>query len=119
MNIYQTLLLKPGSFMHSLWVTFMALLVLTQITKTCITLAFKFEIQSSSGLIFDEVLDAIFLIDIVVNFFTAFNEDVEVVTKFTRILWRYFSSYLLFDIVATLPTLVTYQMQDLYWFKLA
>ena len=59
--------------------------------------------------VFDEILDAIFIIDIVVNFFTLYVEDLEIVTKFYKVIWHYcFEGPFIFDLIATIPTLVTF-----------
>jgi len=61
--------------------------------------------------VLDEIIDIVFIIDIVVNFFTLYVEDLEIVSKFYKVIWHYcFEGPFIFDLIATIPTLVTYQM---------
>ena len=59
--------------------------------------------------VLDELVDAVFMFDILVSFFTLYIEDVELVSNYKKIIWHYvFEGPFIFDLVATIPTLVTF-----------
>ena len=84
----------------------MALLTLAQICKTVLMLGLNFTFENK---VLDEVVDVIFMFDIFISFFTLYIEDVDLVTKFYKVVWHYvFEGPFIFDLVATIPTLVTF-----------
>jgi len=94
----------------------MALLTLAQICKTVLMLGLNFSFENK---VLDEVVDIIFILDIFVSFFTLYIEDVEIVTNYKKVIFHYiFQGPFIFDLIATIPTLVTYQLKQVYWFKL-
>ncbi len=66
----------------------------------------------------DFIIDCIFLVDILLHFLRAYYSDVEVVTSFSKISLKYLTGLFFFDVLATFPTLCTYEWKVLYWFKL-
>ena len=59
-----------------------------------------------------------FVINILLNFFTAFQQDIEWRFKLKEIAKAYIKSYFLFDMVSTLPNLITLENPDYYWLKM-
>jgi len=71
------------------------------------------------SLTIDKIIDWILLVDIILKFITAFQQDIEWKTSLPLIAWNYIrSGSLLFDLLATLPGLITNQSQKYFWFKL-
>lgn len=115
-SCYKIISLKPNTLIYNIWNGLMSILTLAQICKTVLLLGLDFTIQNK---VLDEVVDAIFMFDILVNFFTLYIEDVELVSNWKKIVWHYvFEGPFIFDLIATIPTLVTFQMQQAYWFKI-
>lgn len=82
-----------------------------------VTLAFSRQ-QLDDTRVFEELIDIIFLIDMIITFFTAYYHEVNLVKSPWRICRRYFTTYFVFDVVATLPTLFSYQNEDVYICKI-
>lgn len=67
----------------------------------------------------DQIIDWILLVDIILKFITAYQQDIEWKTSLPLIAWNYIKSGgLIFDLLATLPGLITNQGQKYFWFKL-
>jgi hypothetical protein len=96
---------------------FIAALITVSLFLIGITLAFSLS-QLPGNRPFEEIIDVIFFGDIVVKFFTAYYYDVKLVTHPFRIAKRYFFSFFLFDIIATLPTMLSYQNESIYFLKM-
>ena len=52
------------------------------------------------------------------NFFVGYYNDVKLITSLFRIARRYFFTFFLFDVIATLPSLCSYQESSIYFLKL-
>ena len=105
-SCYYIISLKPNTLAYYIWNGFMGILTLAQICKTVLMLGLNFTFENK---VLDEIIDAIFIIDIIVNFFTLYIEDVETVSKFYKVVWHYvFEGPFIFDVIATVPTLVTF-----------
>jgi hypothetical protein len=61
--------------------------------------------------------DVIFTINIVLNFFTAFQQDIEWKYNLKDIAKSYIKSFFVMDLLATIPGLVTFEDPDYYWVK--
>ena len=68
--------------------------------------------------VFAFIVDIFFAFDIVCNFYTAYVQDVEVIMSLRKIAMNYMRSYFVFDVLATVPTLVTLERRSLYFLKL-
>jgi hypothetical protein len=99
------------------WSLFMAILITVSLFLIGITLAFSLS-QLPSTRPFEMVIDVIFMADIITKFFTAYYYDVKLVTHPFKIAKRYILSFFLFDIISTLPTLFTFQMESIYFLKM-
>jgi len=107
---------KPRQMTIILWDLFMSILTVFQMCKTTFMLAFNMDYEDR---LLDTIIDAVFAIDILMHFFRAYLDDVEVITSFGKISLRYITGFFLFDSIATFPTLCTYNWKTLYPLKLA
>lgn len=64
------------------------------------------------------IIDIFLTIDIILNFITSFMKDGDWVKDIPELIKNYAKGLMVFDICATIPTLVTNQGNTLYWFKL-
>lgn len=95
----------------------MAALITVSLFLIGITLAFSLS-QLPDNRPYETIIDVIFVGDIIVKFFTAYYHDVKLVTHPLRIAKRYIISFFLFDIIATLPTMLSYQNESVYFLKM-
>jgi len=95
----------------------MALVITVSFFLIGITLAFQLLLLPDSRP-FEQIIDVIFVIDIIITFFTAYYQDVKLVMNPFYIAKRYILTFLLFDIVSTLPTLLSYQNENIYFLKM-
>lgn len=64
-------------------------------------------------------IDFVLLVDVVVDLFTAYRVDTELVTDLRQVLVNYLSTYFFFDILSILPGLLTAEMYpEIYFLKL-
>lgn len=62
--------------------------------------------------------DMIFFIDILIDLFTAYYEDTQLITDLKQIWVKYLSSYFIFDILSILPGLITGESyHEIYYLK--
>lgn len=66
----------------------------------------------------DFFIDIVLTIDIVLNFFTAYYKDVELVIQNKLIAFAYFKGFFVFDVISTLPGLFTYEDYNVYALKI-
>ena len=66
----------------------------------------------------DFIIDCIFLLDIFLWFFTAYLKDVDLETRCWRITVKYLMGYFIFDVLATCPSMFSFEYKYMYWFKL-
>ena len=89
---------------------------------TPITLAFNDytgkDIIKNSTFLWELLFDIFFLINVILNFITAYQHDLEWITVPKDIAKKYLKSLFLFDIVSTLPCLIMRENSMSYWFKL-
>jgi hypothetical protein len=95
----------------------MALVISVSFFLIGITLGFQLLLLPESRP-FEQILDVIFVIDIVIKFFTAYTYDVKIVTHPLKIARRYILTFFLFDLISTLPTLLSYQNSAIYFLKI-
>ena len=62
-------------------------------------------------LFFETLVDIIFAIDIVLNFFTAYEKNKTIEVRHKKIASRYFRGWFLIDVFATIP----FQLIELAW----
>ena len=68
---------------------------------------------------YEFVLDFVFIADLVLNFFTAYYDDVKLVVKWKRIARHYLMTHFIFDFIANIPGFLTGEMfKHLYYLKL-
>lgn len=115
---FEKYVMIPGKSKFLLyWSMFMALVISVSFFLIGITLAFGL-VQLDDTKPIEEIFDFIFMGDIISKFFTAYYYDVKLVTHPFRIAKRYILTFFLFDIISTVPTLVTYQHEDIYFLKI-
>jgi hypothetical protein len=64
------------------------------------------------------MFDIAFAIHILLNFITAYQMDIEWKDSLKDIAKSYAKSFLIFDLISTLPTLITNEHPSYYWFKI-
>lgn len=96
---------------------FIAALITVSLFLIGITLAFSLS-QLPGTRVYEEIIDIIFVGDIIVKFFTAYYYDVKLVTHPFKIAKRYVLSFFLFDIISTFPTMLSYQNESVYFLKM-
>lgn len=115
---FEKYVLVPGKSKFLLyWTLFMAIVISVSLFMIGITLAFSLE-QLEDTRIAEEIIDIIFVADIVSKFFTAYYYDVKLVTHPFKIAKRYILTFFIFDIIATLPTLFSFQEDSVYFLKM-
>lgn len=62
-----------------------------------------FHMKSDQIVIFDTIVDFMFLIDIVLTFFTTYVENGEIITNTKKIRYNYLKGWFALDCVAALP----------------
>ena len=62
------------------------------------------------------IIDIFLAIDIILNFITSFMKDGDWVKEIIELVKNYAKGSMVFDILATVPTLVSNQANSLYWF---
>lgn len=67
---------------------------------------------------FQFLFDIAFAINILLNFITAYQQDIEWKFELKAIAKAYLKSFFLIDILSTIPTLITYEDISYYSFKL-
>lgn len=95
----------------------MAIIISVSLFMIYVTLAFSLIILDDTRP-FETIFDIIFVIDGIISLFTAYYQDVKLITSRFRIFRKYLFTYLLFDIISTLPSLFSYQFEDIYFLKL-
>jgi hypothetical protein len=112
-------MLIPGKSKFLLcWSLFMALVICISLFLIGVTLAFSLIILDNTR-VFEEIIDVVFLIDGGIRCFTAYyHQDVKLVTSRFRIVRRYLFTFLIFDLVSTLPSVFSYQLDEIYFLKI-
>ena len=64
------------------------------------------------------IIDIFLTIDILLNFITSFMRDGDWEKKIIELVKNYAKGSMFFDVLATIPTLVSGQSNRMYWFKL-
>ena len=103
-NKPQWYIIMPNSKFKTLWNLIIILLLAYTSTVVPFQVAFV-DIDSFATVIFNYIVDILFGIDIIVNFFSAYelaNARVEV--KLITIARNYLKTWFLFDLIATFPT---------------
>ena len=62
-----------------------------------------FHLRSDSVVIFDTIVDFMFLIDIILTFFTTYVDNGEIITNTKKIRYNYLKGWFALDCVAALP----------------
>ena len=99
------ILLPNGSF-RLVWDFFMAwqLSVMAFYIPYRVCLHWEEHDEDSSIFIFESFVDALFAMDIILNFFTAYSdENGALVTHPKKIAWKYIKGFFAIDLVATIP----------------
>ena len=110
--------IKPGnSKYYFYWSIFMAITITISLFLIGYTLAFGNSLLPRTRN-YETAIDVVFLIDILVKFFVGYYNDVKLITSLFRIARRYLFTFLLFDVVSTLPSLLSYQNSSIYFLKL-
>jgi len=81
------------------------------------TLAFDVDLILDSNRVLEFVIDIVCALNIVLTFFTAYQEDISWKTKLKDIAKAYVKFYFIFDVTATIPTMVTFEKNSLYILK--
>jgi hypothetical protein len=64
------------------------------------------------------IIDIFLTIDILLNFITSFMRDGDWEMQIFELVKNYAKGSMFFDVCATIPSLVSYQSNRMYWFKL-
>lgn len=89
------------------WDILIGLLIPLSLCHTTILIAFSLKYLDGQRLL-EEIVDCFFMMDIILTFFTAFEKDVDMVRNPLLIGIQYLKTWLIFDLLATVPGLVTY-----------
>lgn len=81
------------------------------------TMAFDTDALLDKNRVMEFTFDIFFAINILLNFFTAFQQDIEWKYSLKEIGKSYIKSFFVFDCLSTIPTLVTYEDPNYYRFK--
>ena len=108
----------PGSFLH---------VIVSFITDISYIISFFLVslVISSRLVMFNQIysvevfIDLVMAIDMILRFFTAFENDFEYVTDLKIIAIHYLSNRFIFDLIGTVPWLLTLELYpNLYYFKI-
>lgn len=118
--LQQIIILPPENTLIQIWEITIYLLLFAGYFYNMIVVAFHLDTpESKSYTDFHTWVDIIFLISIGLKFITAYQKDVEWVTDLKLIILNNLRQKFAFDLIATLPGLITAQNKQYYWFKLA
>jgi len=100
----RTCICHPNAFWRTLWDVFMLVLVLYSAWSIPLIVAFR-PTQPVWWVIIEFCVDAMFLLDVIINFRTAYRdvERHELVEEYTPIMWNYLQSWFIIDFVACIP----------------
>ena len=99
-------MLVPEERKYKVWQGIMTTLLVVQFILVPLVIAFRYRwLQSLKGL--ELFFDLFFLADILISFRTALNPEIKHRFRACLIFQDYAKSYLVFDLLATIPTLVT------------
>lgn len=112
-------MLYPDQKHKQIWDFFVSLLLLVTSVYTPIDIAFQSERktreQMTGGEIFNLVTDLLFLVDIIINFNSAFyDDDMEIVDDRKRVAKQYVMSWFIIDLLAIFPFSFVFGSDDSY-----
>ena len=98
-------ILSPNGSFRLVWDFFMAWLlsVMAFYIPYRVCLHWEENEEDISIFIFESFVDALFAMDIILNFFTAYDENGDLVTHPKKIAWKYIKGFFAIDLVATIP----------------
>ena len=97
-------ILVPGSPISTIWTLLAASAVLFVAGELPVRLAFLKTDDSCGYYVLDRVLDAFFMLDVVINFVSGYqNADGQLVVEPRQVAIRYLRSWFILDLVATIP----------------
>ena len=101
-------MIREKSKIHIIW----NILLLILIPISCILIPLKtvFLVGDDSVIILIYVIDGIFILDIISQFFTSYKIDGQEVVDKKKIATKYFRSYFIFDLVANIPILYAFNV---------
>jgi hypothetical protein len=92
---------------------------LMSLVLTPLILSSSFRLCDLKTRIIDFLIDIVLTADILVNFFTAYEVDGELITNQSQIMKNYFGSFFIIDVLGTLPGLLTAELfSEVYYFKI-
>jgi hyperpolarization activated cyclic nucleotide-gated potassium channel 1 len=97
-------MLLPSSTFKQVWNAFVVVLLIYTATVMPYHMAFVETQSTGQWFIIDAVIDVSFFLDIIVVFFSAYEEDDgSIVTDRRRIAWNYLTTWLIIDCIAVFP----------------
>ena len=76
------------------------------------------KIKESTSLFFEFMVDIFMALDILLNFITAYQRDVQWITCVWLITKNYAKGSMIFDLIATIPGLISFSSEKFYYVKL-
>ena len=108
-----TFIFLPSAPGHLLWDVLVGLMIVYYLCMVPMRLAFEphnpdSDLIAGKGIFLgiDILFDVLFMVDIWVNFRTAYFDKGELEVQPRRIFWRYFKGWFTLDLVASLPTTI-------------
>ena len=96
-------ILTPETRMMNLWNGLLALLIAVTVVSTPLQLAFEEAFENTGYTVFAAITDTAFVVDIFVNFRTAYDKEGRLIREPRKIARRYMMSWFFIDLIAGFP----------------
>ncbi|CAI2375652.1 unnamed protein product [Moneuplotes crassus] len=102
-DVYPWYILKPNTWFKKIWDVVVMILLVYTASYAPFRMAFITNI-STSVFVFETFIDTLFVIDLLVNLFSAYeNEEGRMETRFKKIFMNYLKGWLILDLIASFP----------------
>jgi hypothetical protein len=109
----------PHNMFNIVFDSVVSVFYLMSLVLTPLILSSSFRLCDLKTRIIDFLIDIVLTADILVNFFTAYEVDGELITNQSQIMKNYFGSFFIIDVLGTLPSLLTAELfSEVYYFKI-
>ena len=116
-NVPKYIIIPEKSTFKTYWDVLAALALLVSLVPIPFTLVMGLEDILQYTRPIELAFDIFFTVDILIHFFTAFYKDITLVANLWGIFLGYLTSFLLFDVASTIPSLATAELATIYWLK--
>lgn len=99
---YYKYTINPNATYKLIWDAIVSIIVIYSIIMVPLQLSFSVAIEGGFHVV-DWIIDVLFMIDIIVNFFTAYNDNRGTVYNNCMIVKHYLKTWFVIDLVSTIP----------------